>query len=714
MKGSQGLTLFLTVILVMLLSFSLVSGLTLHLVQNTAIMNAPFSIGSRSSDGSHEGDSTETHRSDYKMAEGIIHAEVTSKAGPRKGFSEAWAISYLGDSIEIVHSSTYKVTFSFEYKGLVGATVSGGYPGETGASVKVTLDISLVDRSDTNTILQRNVTIFEKDLTTDDETQPEEIMGSLNIEGTIELESNHIYDWNAGIATETAAISSPFLDGYTGGRVDTVADFFDPKKGYEVEITRVFVEDSYPDHTPPATEPLFSGTLGEHGWYTSNVLVELIANDGDSASSYGINYTNQRINDGSWKYYTTPFTINSEGITNVDFYSVDKANNTETPKMANVKIDKTSPTGTITINSNNQYTSSAEVTLLTSASDKGSGVSQMRFHNVNDNWGPWMAYTSTPFDWTLKSGDGAKRVYAQFKDMAGNLSPEYYDDIILDTTAPSGTITINQNAQYTTSASVTLQLSYLDNLGISQVRYSNDGIWDTEKWETPATTKPWILLPGDGDKTVHARFMDDAGNLSPDISDTIVLDTTPPSGSIEINGNADHTDSTQVTLKVTAYDASGTPQMRLSDDGKNWGSWEPLGEKQWTLSPEVGEKTVYVQFRDAAGLISSSFKDTINLVAPEPSPSPSPSPQPTPTPSPTGVPTHTPAIVPTAKPAPTPTPSPSATTSPSTLPTQEPSDSAVLSPDMLVIAVGKGIAEAVIGIIVILCIVALLLKIEEN
>ena len=43
-----------------------------------------------------------------------------------------------------------------------------------------------------------------------------------------------------------------------------------------------------------------------------------------------------------------------------------------------------------------------------------------------------------------------------------------------------------------------------------------------------AATLPWTLTPGDGTKTVYAQDRDADGNLSPVVSDTIVLDTTAP------------------------------------------------------------------------------------------------------------------------------------------------------------------------------------------
>jgi len=96
-----------------------------------------------------------------------------------------------------------------------------------------------------------------------------------------------------------------------------------------------------------------------------------------------------------------------------------------------------------------------------------------------------------------------------------------------DTTGPTGTIFINNDAEYTNSTSVTLNLSAIDDSGVSKMKFSNDGGgWSVE--ENYATSKAWVLTPGDGPKTVYVQYKDNANNWSGSISDTIILDTTPP------------------------------------------------------------------------------------------------------------------------------------------------------------------------------------------
>ena len=110
------------------------------------------------------------------------------------------------------------------------------------------------------------------------------------------------------------------------------------------------------------------------------------------------------------------------------------------------------------ISDGDAYTGSTSVELTLSASDGGSDVAMMRFSNDGFTWSPWEAYARSK-TWTLLAGDGEKTVHVQYNDLAGNPSDPSSDTIILDTTAPTGTITINDGDASTGSASVNLRHS---------------------------------------------------------------------------------------------------------------------------------------------------------------------------------------------------------------------------------------------------------------
>lgn len=277
-------------------------------------------------------------------------------------------------------------------------------------------------------------------------------------------------------------------------------------------------------------------------------------------------------------------------------------------------IDVDAPTATVSIAGGASYTGVRDVSVTLSASDAYSGVKRMRVRNAGDAWGNWVDY-ATSVNTTLSAGEGEKTFEAEFEDGAGNQSATISDTIVYDITPPSGTVAIQNGADYVNSTSVTLYLSANEDVsGVAEARFSNDGnTWGA--WTTFAATTPWTLASGDGTRTVYAQFKDGAGIASTTTTDTIVVDSVAPSGSIAIAGGAAWTTVRGVNLTLAATDAaSGVAQMRFSVDGTfftDWQAYSPLGS--WTLSTPDGIKTLYVQFRDAAGNTSAAVSDTIGL-----------------------------------------------------------------------------------------------------
>jgi PKD repeat protein len=90
--------------------------------------------------------------------------------------------------------------------------------------------------------------------------------------------------------------------------------------------------------------------------------------------------------------------------------------------------------------------------------------------------------------------------------------------------APTGSIVINNGDAYTTNLNVTLTLTYTAyGSTTTNIRLSNDGIWDTEAWEAPTASKTWLLPSGHGTRTVYYQVKDSDGLLSSTYSDTIVM-----------------------------------------------------------------------------------------------------------------------------------------------------------------------------------------------
>ncbi len=114
-----------------------------------------------------------------------------------------------------------------------------------------------------------------------------------------------------------------------------------------------------------------------------------------------------------------------------------------------------------------------------------------------------------------------------------------YEDgktITVNNVNPTGTVKINNNAATTNVATVNLTLSATDPLpgsGVGHMRFRNESTETWSAWEPYGTSRSWLLSTGDGAKTVHVQYRDNAQNISTTtISDDIQLDTATPADTI--------------------------------------------------------------------------------------------------------------------------------------------------------------------------------------
>ncbi len=239
------------------------------------------------------------------------------------------------------------------------------------------------------------------------------------------------------------------------------------------------------------------------------------------------------------------------------------------------------------------FTSNVTVT-LSATDDYQIGTTEYSFDNTT-----WIPY-STPFN---ISDEGHLTIYYKSTDQTGNEETPKAVVADIDKTPPTGIVLVNDDDAYTTSETITLNLTSADaTSGVHQVRVSNDGVWDTEEWEPLASTKDWTLTTGDGQKTVYVQYVDEAGWTSTSSSDTIILDTTAPAVIITSPGFGYEIKTSTVRITWTCSDeSSGTSycEIKLDDD-----SWINVGADTVYTFSEVGDgtHTVDVKAYDRAGL----------------------------------------------------------------------------------------------------------------
>ena len=302
------------------------------------------------------------------------------------------------------------------------------------------------------------------------------------------------YEWDFGDGNITTVAEPIMIHVYTAQDVYTVNLTVTDNEGLRRSITKFIAVAT--DTTSPTTLDDYDGS-----WHNNDFAITLTASD----IGTGVAETYYKINDGLTKTVSVdgqPF-ITTEGVNNkLEYWSVDVADNEELPHkiLTGIKLDKTGPAGTITINSDDTYTTSTSVTLTLTATDLSSGVYQARCSN-DGVWDtkPWEDFSTTKA-WTLTSGNGTKTVYYQIKDNAGLVSGTYSDTIILELDS--------------------------DGDGIPDIIDPDDDNDDVNDDEDAFPLDPTEWIDTDGDGTGNNADDDDDNDGVPDVNDVFPLDAT--------------------------------------------------------------------------------------------------------------------------------------------------------------------------------------------
>ncbi len=244
------------------------------------------------------------------------------------------------------------------------------------------------------------------------------------------------------------------------------------------------------------------------------------------------------------------------------------------------------------------------------------------FHHIYRNTG---SYTMrlTAVDQNSRSAEATKSITVQ--SVAA----------LNDTTAPTGSVSINSGAASTNVRGVMLRITGQDNSGgsgIYRLRVSNDGTtwsaWNSINFADdvpqPNISKDyaWQLSEGAGTKTVYVQLKDASENVSgvftgtiqlqaasvqvagslppPTVTDTFYTNAPAPHGSVTISGRQGNNIS--ASFSATNDWAIGINQMALSFDGTNWTGWTQFEtNKQIDLTGHLDAAKLYVTYGDRAG-----------------------------------------------------------------------------------------------------------------
>jgi len=294
----------------------------------------------------------------------------------------------------------------------------------------------------------------------------------------------------------------------------------------------------------------------------------------------------------------------------------DDAGNVTHEYYDKIVLDRIPPTdGRISINNGASWLTDKEgkADILLYAN----GSSEMMISNTPDfTDSKWEPMEQVKKGWKLSINNPEARVYAKFKDKAGNVSDAVSTSIKIDLEPPKNVqLIIDNGAKFVTNKERKITLS-LGAEGATGMRVSQYKDFRNVKWEPYATSKEIVFTEADGEKTFYAQFSDDAGNESEIISSKIILDTTPPKiTAFSIDNGEEWTNSPEKEVKLV-IDATGAEEMMISNNPDFSGcNWEPYKKeiRNYVLPGDDGEKILFVKLRDEPGNVSRVVTAKINL-----------------------------------------------------------------------------------------------------
>jgi hypothetical protein len=268
------------------------------------------------------------------------------------------------------------------------------------------------------------------------------------------------------------------------------------------------------DLTAPLTTHLVTGTLSENGWFSSNVSLELDANDGVS----GVDSTVYRLDGGDWIAYVGSIAFDTEGMSLIEYRSLDQAGNQEQLQSYEVKVDKAAPNSSVQINGESGvggwYVSSLLIDI--NMSDNVSGIGSTDFRLDSGDW--------LPYDGQIAVGScGAHLLQFHSKDIAGNVEPDKQVGFNIDNDKP--TVLAQIDGRVFTANQISFNWTSNDSTsGVGAIELSLDGA----AYQMLGGTQSNFTLQriGDGQHSLLIRVTDLAGNkVIKELS--FVVDTNP-------------------------------------------------------------------------------------------------------------------------------------------------------------------------------------------
>ena len=254
--------------------------------------------------------------------------------------------------------------------------------------------------------------------------------------------------------------------------------------------------------------------------------------------------------------------------------------------------------------------------------------------------------SAVTWEWnTRQFSEGRHRIEAVASSAEGRTS-RVAREVVVDNTLPTGAISVNEGALYTSQLTVTLGLQADDADGeIVGMQFTQLRASEFTEAEEFALVRQWLLDSGDGQKTVGVRFVDWADNVSPAYTASIILDTAPAGDWDRVSTQEPQRVMVGVTDHGSGLDPTSARYSLSPDGGFTWGAWQaidcdasgaqdPAGACY--LQAKVTEGAVRFKISDRAG--NEAFSPAYGEVVASPTPERTPPTNAQPTVEPTATP----------------------------------------------------------------------------
>ena len=317
--------------------------------------------------------------------------------------------------------------------------------------------------------------------------------------------------------------------------------------------------------------------------------------------------------------YGVSWTIPADGTRLLRVRATDNAGR-QTTELVLTTVDRTRPTGSVTVPAAGANLSGTSVALSAIASDTSPGsVNTVTFQRSPAGAGTWTDVStdsSAPYSATLDTsalGDGLYDLRVFTTDAAGNAETTPATvQVRIDNTLPTGSVTFPADAAAIRgTVALTSNSADAGGSGVDTVQFERSpagaGTWTNQpaSWDTTAQT--------DGQYDLRVVTTDNAGNTFTSAAITVRVDNTLPSGSVTAPAAGANLSDTVALTSSSADAGSGVATVQFQRSPIGAGTWTNQAAGWDTNGVGDGQYDLRVVTTDNAGNTFTSATITVRV-----------------------------------------------------------------------------------------------------